>query len=80
MGSYTNKKGYPKTVELKSDIFGYSGNRIFKVTKDEALLISREFKLPTDFKKYGDNEDFYYFNSGHGTFHAIFWLPRSEKP
>ena len=77
MGSYTNVKGYPKTVELKSDVFGYSGNRIFKVTKDEALSISKEFKLPTDFKEYGDDEDFYYMNCGHGKKHIIFWLPRS---
>ncbi len=76
MGSYTNVKGYPKTVELKSDVFGFAGNRIFKVTKDEALSISKEFDLPTDFKEYGDDEDFYYFNHGHGKFHAVFWLPR----
>lgn len=78
MNGFTDAKGYPKTVELKSYPFGYGGNRIFKITKDEALSISREFKLPTDFKsKWKESEvDFYYFNHAHGKLHAIFWLPR----
>jgi len=80
MGVLTNAKGYPKTVELKEDVFGYGGNRIHKVTKDEALSISKEFRLPTDFKAWGEDEfDFYYFNSGHGKFHAIFFLPRPAE-
>jgi hypothetical protein len=62
MSSYKNSKGYPKTVELKSDLLNYSANRIFKVSKDEALSISKEFKLPTNFKdSYNDSEFDFYF-------------------
>ena len=73
-------KGYPTTVELKQEIFGYATHRIFKVTKDEALSISKEFKLPRDFKKLADEAEveFYYLNRGHGKQHIIFWLPLSK--
>jgi hypothetical protein len=78
-----SKQGYPKSVDIKKrhDLCGYGSNRIYRVTKDEAVAISREFKFPTDFQKtYHETAvDFYYFNNGHGEFHAIFFLPRSDK-
>jgi hypothetical protein len=82
MGALTNVKGYPKTVELKSDVFGYAGSRIYPITKDDALSISKEFKLPTDFKKHYDEPEFqfYYLNRNHGEQHIIFWLPRPTAP
>jgi hypothetical protein len=82
MSAYSNLKGYPKTVEIESDLLNYGGNRIFKITKDEALLLSKEFKLPTDFKKnYDESEyDFYYLNHNHGEKHIVFWLPRPAAP
>jgi hypothetical protein len=77
MSVYSNVKGYPKTVELKSDLLNYGENRIFKITKEEALSLSKEFKLPTNFKKFYDESefDFYYLNHRQGERHIILWLP-----
>jgi len=79
-GISISKLGYPKSVDIKSrrDLHGYSVNRIYKITKAEAVLISREFKLPTDFGKYKDDDeyDFYYLNQAGGEQHIVFWLPK----
>jgi hypothetical protein len=75
--------GYPKTVELpKADLLKWSVNRIYKVTKEDAISISKEFRLPTDFQSTRDESesefDFYYFHHDNGEFRAIFFLPRPK--
>jgi hypothetical protein len=78
------KKGYPTTLgtrlEMKTDLLDWGVNRIYKVSKDDAILISKEFGLSTNFKSTRDESefDFYYFNHANGEFHAIFSLPRSK--
>ena len=76
------QKGYPKSVDVskKRELSGRGSNRIYEISKDEAVAISKEFKFPTDFQEsYEETEhDFYYLNYGHGKFHAVFFLPKKK--
>jgi len=81
-------KKFPESVIVNTssrpDLHGYGVNRIYRITKDEAILISREFKLPTDFKKRNwDNEadyNFYYLNHAYGEKHIVYWLRKDGMP
>jgi len=77
-----DKFEYPKSVDVQSkhDLCGYGSNRVYKLSKDEALRISKEFELPTDFRKSHDETeyDFYYLNHGHGKQHLVFFLEKQK--
>jgi hypothetical protein len=73
---------FPTSVSINpnTDLTDWGTARIYQVMKDEAVEISKEFGLPTDFKKRRDDDeyDFFYLNWEEGKAHIVFMLDRAR--
>jgi hypothetical protein len=69
------KLRYPKDVRKYKQVYGHGGIRIYRVSRDEAKQIKKEF--PADFRFSLPKGGFlFYMNINRGERHVIFSLPK----
>ena len=74
---------YPKSVNLGPDLNGYGGVRIYRVTREQANQIAKEFpkSFPAKppFVEETEGEQLFYMNVSHGKQHFIFAITKNSQ-
>jgi hypothetical protein len=72
---------HPKSVKLGPDVNGYGAERVYRVTREEANKIAKEFpksfRFKPPFAPETEGEQLFYVNVGHGEQHIIFAVKKS---
>jgi hypothetical protein len=76
-------KSYPKGVELRDQIFGEFGIRVYPVSAEDAAKIAAEFKLklpdahqPSVTATVPDDGGYFYINGRHGEIHELLFTDK----
>jgi hypothetical protein len=67
---------YPESVKLGQDVNDYGKERVYRVTREDATKIAKEFpksfRFKPPFAPETEGEQLFYMNVNHGAQHIIF--------